>query len=66
MDRTMTKVGAAAAMLGAVIAIVFNILYPRADEPGDVGEIVQMAATEGGWAFTHYMLAWSVGLVLLD
>jgi hypothetical protein len=65
MDRTMTKVGAGAAMLGAVVAIVFNILYPRPDDPGSVSEFVELASTEGAWAFTNYMLAWATGLALL-
>lgn len=65
MDRTMTRVGGGAAMLGAVTAIVFNILYPRADDPGSATEIVELATTEGIWSFTHYMLALSIGFVLL-
>jgi hypothetical protein len=66
MDRSVMKVGAAAAaMLGAVLALVFNLLYPRAEEPGNVASMLDQAAAGGRWAITHYMLAWSLGLVLL-
>jgi hypothetical protein len=52
-------------MVGAVIAIVFNVLYPRADDPGSVAEIVGQSQSEGMWAFTHYALAWGVALTFI-
>ena len=65
MDRSVTRLGAGAAMVGAVIAIVFNLVYPRADNPGDVTEIVGLSQSEGMWAFTHYALAWAVALTFI-
>ena len=65
LDRGVTRLGAGAAMVGAVIAIVFNLLYPRADDPGDVAEIVGLSQSDGMWAFTHYALAWAVALTFI-
>lgn len=64
LNRTVTRVGAAGAMVGAVIAVVFNILHPRPEEVG-AAEIVRSAAEEGIWALDHYMLGWAIGLALL-
>lgn len=64
LDRAVLRVGAAAAMVGAVIAIVFNILHPRGDEVS-AAEEVSLAADEGIWLFDHYMLAWSLAFALL-
>lgn len=65
LDRAVLRVGAAAAMVGAVIAIVFNILHPRSSDVGSAAEEVRLATEEGIWAFDHYMIAWAVGLALL-
>ena len=65
LDRSVTRLGAGAAMVGAVIAIVFNALYPRADDPGNVAEIVGLSQSEGMWAFTHYALAWGIALTFI-
>lgn len=65
MDRSVARLGAGAAMAGAVLAIVFNLLYPRAEDPGSAAEIVSLSQSEGMWAFTHYALAWAVGLTFI-
>jgi hypothetical protein len=65
LDRAVLRVGAAAAMVGAVIAIVFNLLHPRSSDIGSAAEEVRLATEEGIWAFDHYMLAWAIGLFLL-
>ncbi|MGH2746834.1 MAG: hypothetical protein ACRDKB_02770 [Actinomycetota bacterium] len=64
LDRAVLRVGAAAAMVGAVIAVIFNILHPRGDEVS-AAEEVSLAAEEGFWLFDHYMLAWSLAFALL-
>lgn len=75
LDRTVMRVGAIAAMVGAVIAVVFNLLHrtpvslgdhlfaPRSEEFG-AAEAVRLATEEGIWALDHYMLAWFLGLAL--
>lgn len=65
LDRSVTRIGAAAAMVGAVIAIVFNLLHPRSSDVGSAAEEVRLATEEGIWLFDHYMIAWAVGLALL-
>jgi hypothetical protein len=64
MDRVVTRLGAAAAMLGAVIAVVFNLLHPRSGDVGSAAEEVRLATEEGIWRFDHYMLAWTSVLLL--
>lgn len=63
LDRTVTRLGAVAAMVGAVIAIVFNLLHPLGEEYTAAEEV--RLTGEGIWAFDHYMLGWAVGLALL-
>jgi hypothetical protein len=65
LDRAVLRVGAAAAMVGAVLAIVFNILHPRSSDVGSAAEEVRLATEEGIWLFDHYMLAWGIGLLLV-
>lgn len=65
LDRVVVRLGAAAAMVGAVLGLVFNLLYPRADEAGEAQQIVNLAAEGGRWQITHYVLGWSIGLIFL-
>jgi hypothetical protein len=51
-------------MLGAVLAIVFNILHPRSSDVG-VAATAALARDEGIWELDHYILGWTVGLALL-
>lgn len=64
MDRTVTRIGAAAAMVGAVAAIVLNLLHPRSEDIGSAMEEVRLATEEGIWRFDHYMIAWTAALLL--
>lgn len=64
MNRTVTRLGAGAAMLGAVIAVVFNLLHPRSGDVGSAAEEVRLATEEGIWRLDHYMLAWTSALLL--
>lgn len=66
MDRTVLRAGAGAAMVGAVLGLVFNILHPRATD--DLDEVVtelDLVADSGIWLFDHYMLAWAVAFALV-
>ena len=64
MDRVVTRLGAMAAMLGAAIAIVFNLLHPRSDDVGSAAAEVELATGKDIWRLDHYMLAWTVALLL--
>lgn len=58
------RTGAGAAMVGAVLAVVFNLLHPRTDELTAAAS-AQAAAEEGIWALDHYVLAWTLAFALL-
>lgn len=64
LHRSVLRVGAALAMLGAVLGIVFNVLHPRGDE-FTVAEELRLASEEGIWLFDHYILGWVIGIGLL-
>lgn len=64
-ERTLFKAGAVAAMAGALIGIVFNLLHPRPDEVDSVLSELQMVSDSGIWVFDHYMLVISLALGLL-
>jgi hypothetical protein len=51
-------------MVGAAIAVVFNVLHPRSSDL-DPAAVVSAAADNSLWAVDHYMLGWTIGLALL-
>lgn len=59
------RFGAGAAMVGAVAAVVFNLLHPRPKDPESISQSVSLAADEGIWVVDHYALAWVVAIALL-
>lgn len=61
LDRSVLKVGGAAAMLGAVIGFVFNLLHPRPPDYTISAEI-DTVADSGIWLFDHWMLGWAIAL----
>jgi len=61
VDRGVLRWGGAAAMLGAVLGIVFNILHPRGNDTTPAGEL-QLIADSDIWLFDHYMLGWVIAL----
>ncbi|MDQ3941428.1 MAG: hypothetical protein M3238_08770 [Actinomycetota bacterium] len=69
LDRSVLRWGGMAAMVGAVLSLVFNLLHPRSSSTGLEAHI-ELVAESGIWIFDHYMLAWAlafstVGLVAI-
>jgi hypothetical protein len=64
MNQTITRLGGGAAVLGAAIALVFNLLHPRSYDIASAAATAHLAGQEGIWRIDHYMLAIS-GLLLL-
>lgn len=53
-DRTLFRLGSWAAIVGAVVALVFNLLHPRIDEFGDVvATELQAVADSDAWIPIH-------------
>ena len=69
LDRKFLRVGGGAAMVSAVLALIFNLLHPRGDvDP--VTEELELVLGSDIWLFDHYMLAWAlafgvVGLIAI-
>lgn len=69
VDRAVRRAGAGAAMVGAVLGIVFNVLHPRGPGFGAADEL-NLVAGSSIWLFDHFMLLWAilfalVGLVVI-
>lgn len=69
LDRKFLRVGGGAAMVSAVLALIFNLLHPRGDVD-TVTEELELVSGSEIWLFDHYMLAWAlafgvVGLVAI-
>lgn len=65
LDRSVLRLGGGAAMTGAVVGLVFNLLHPRAgDALDDAAAELALISDDGMWQFTHYMLGISVVLGL--
>ena len=63
LDRSVLRWGGLAAVVGSVIAFVFNLLHPRSSAaPGNVEAELELVAGSDIWLFDHYMLAWAIGL----
>ena len=69
LHRSVLRAGAGAAMVGAVLGIVFNVLHPRGSFTDATGEL-SLVAGSPIWLFDHFMLLWAVlislaGLVVI-
>ncbi len=61
-ERGFLRFGAGAAMVGAVLALVFNILHPRTSDIDNVRAEIETVADSGIWLFDHFMLAWAIAI----
>jgi hypothetical protein len=61
-QRTLFRVGAIGAMVGAALGLVFNLLHPRGSGIDTSQEELDLVADSGIWVFDHFMLAWSLTL----
>lgn len=64
-QRTLFRVGAVGAMVGAVLGVIFNILHPRGSGIDTSQEELDLVADSSIWLFDHFMIAWSLGFSFL-
>jgi hypothetical protein len=69
LDRAVRRAGAGAAMAGAVLGIIFNLLHPRGGV-SDAASELNLVAGSPIWLFDHFMLMWAllislVGLIVI-
>lgn len=59
-QRTLFRVGAVGAMVGAVLGVIFNLLHPRGSGIDTAQEELELVAESGIWIFDHFMIEWSL------
>jgi hypothetical protein len=65
-DRAFYRIGAGAAIIGAILAIVFNILHPRpSGDPGDTEAHLRLVADSDIWLVDHIALGIAILLTTL-
>jgi hypothetical protein len=64
-QRTLFRVGAISAMVGAVLGLVFNLLHPRGGGIDTSQEELDLVADSGIWLFDHFMIAWALAFSFL-
>lgn len=64
-DRSFLRWGAGAAMVGAVLALVFNVLHPRTSDVANVENELELVAGSSIWLFDHFMLAWAIAFAFV-
>jgi hypothetical protein len=66
LDRAVVRWGGMAAMIGAGLGFIFNLLHPRSEAAvtSTVGHL-HMVANSDIWTFVHFMLAWSLAFALI-
>ncbi|HJR46460.1 MAG TPA: hypothetical protein VJ927_12740 [Actinomycetota bacterium] len=62
LDRSVLRIGGAAAMAGAVLGLVANLLHPRASGVDTSREELQLVADSDIWLLDHYLIGWSLAL----
>jgi hypothetical protein len=66
LDRGVLRLGGLAAMIGAVLGFVFNLLHPRSTAAASsVMNELHLVAASDIWVFVHLMLAWSLAFALV-
>src|SRR5688572_21632209 len=64
LDRSVLRWGGMAAMIGAVLGLVGNLLHPRGSEFTAAAEIA-LVNDSGIWLFDHFLIAWSFAFALV-
>jgi hypothetical protein len=66
LDRALIRWGGMAAMIGAGLGFIFNLLHPRSEAAASstVGHL-HLVANSDIWIFVHFMLAWSLAFALI-
>jgi hypothetical protein len=65
-DRALFRWGGMAAVGGAILALVFNLLHPRLTETEDTAqELLRIVAANEGWLGIHLGLMLAVSLIVL-
>lgn len=65
LDRAVLRWGGMAAMIGAALGLVFNLLHPRSSAVGTGMNELHLVAASDIWLLVHYMIAWSVAFALV-
>jgi len=63
-ERTLLRIGAVSAILGAILLVVANILHPRTSDIDDTEAMLQLIADSSIWVTDHLGLAIAFLLVL--
>ena len=62
-ERTLTRIGAAAAVLGAVLGLVVNVLHPRVNDPVNTKAFLRQVAESTIWVGDHVGVIFAMLLV---
>lgn len=62
LDRSVLRWGGLAAMVGAVVGAIANLLHPRSDDLDTAQGVVDLVAKSDIWLLDHYLIAWSIAL----
>ena len=57
--------GGAAAMVGAGLILVGNLLHPRTSEPDSVTAELELAADSSIWLLDHFILGWALAFLFV-
>ena len=60
-QRTLFRVGAIGAMVGAALGLISNLLHPRASGIDTSQEELALVADSSIWVLDHYLIAWALG-----
>lgn len=62
LDRSVLRWGGMAAMVGAGVGTVANLMHPRSDDLGTPQGLVDLVSGSDLWVIDHYLIAWSIAL----
>jgi hypothetical protein len=66
LDRAVLRWGGMAAMIGAGLGFIFNLLHPRSEAAASrIVDHLHLVANSDIWLFDHFMLAWSLAFALV-